>query len=245
MTTRSSADRQSMPLRLRDQLVSSFRAEGLQAGDRLPSETEIAERFEVGRSTAREALKLLEQEGYVSVRAGRGRYMSSLAAIEVERPITRFESMTTMLVALGYQTQTMVLAATEGDASDAERDELGLEADRRVIRLERLRCTLDGEPLIYSLDVIPRDVVPGPLKHMNWSGSLNDLLSAQGHSPVSSAARLRAVELPGSVAAKYSLADLGPWLLISESVITASGRRVLYAQGYHRGEKFAFNVVRR
>ena len=244
MTARA-ADRQSMPVRLRDQLVTSFRAEGLQPGDRLPSESEIAERFQVGRSTAREALKLLEQEGYVSVRPGQGRYLSSSAAIEVERPITRFESMTTMLDALGYHTQTVVLAAREGEANDAERAELGLDAEQHVIRVERLRCTLEGEPLIYSLDVIPTDVIPGPLKHMNWSGSLNDLLSAQGHSPVSSAARLRAVELPEATAERFALSGLGPWLLISESVVTASGRHVLYAQGFHRGEKFAFNVVRR
>lgn len=39
-------------------------------GDRLPSEREIAERLEVSRETVREAIKVLESEGYVVSRRG-------------------------------------------------------------------------------------------------------------------------------------------------------------------------------
>ena len=39
-------------------------------GDRLPSEREIAERLEVSRETVREAIKVLENEGYVVSRRG-------------------------------------------------------------------------------------------------------------------------------------------------------------------------------
>jgi GntR family transcriptional repressor for pyruvate dehydrogenase complex len=39
-------------------------------GDRLPSEREIAERLEVSRETVREAVKVLESEGYVVSRRG-------------------------------------------------------------------------------------------------------------------------------------------------------------------------------
>jgi GntR family transcriptional repressor for pyruvate dehydrogenase complex len=41
-------------------------------GSRLPDEAELAARFEVGRSTVREALRLLGGRGYVRVRAGAG-----------------------------------------------------------------------------------------------------------------------------------------------------------------------------
>jgi GntR family transcriptional regulator len=80
---------------------------------------------------------------------------------------------------------------------------------------------------------------------VNWTGSLNSLLAAQGYPLVSSVARLQAVELPDDVRERYSLAGLGPWLLISETAITTSGRHVLYAEDYHRGDAFAFNVLRR
>jgi GntR family transcriptional regulator len=113
-----------------------------------------------------------------------------------------------------------------------------------VFRLERLRSDGD-EPLVYTVDTILRDVVAGPVRHIDWSGSLSDLLAAQGHPPASSAARLRAVDPPEEARRRYCLDGFGPWLLISETVITPSGRRVLYAEGYHRGDTFAFNVPRR
>jgi GntR family transcriptional regulator, transcriptional repressor for pyruvate dehydrogenase complex len=42
----------------------------LKPGDRLPSETELASRFGVGRQTIREALRLLELSGFISMQKG-------------------------------------------------------------------------------------------------------------------------------------------------------------------------------
>ncbi|MGI9007741.1 MAG: GntR family transcriptional regulator [Streptosporangiaceae bacterium] len=237
---------QPMSAQVRDQLVELFEARQMAPGDRVPSEAEIAELCNVGRSTAREALKLLEQDGIVLVERGRGRYLSALAALHIDRPITRFESTTAMLAALGYRNvQTMVLSVTEDKPDDGEREALGLSADDMVIRLERLRSGGD-EPLVYIIETLPRDCIPGPVRHVNWSGSLTDLLAAQGHLMASSAARIQAVDLPREVQDTYQLgAGYGPWLLITETVVTTAGRPVLQSQGYHRGSLFAFNVLRR
>ena len=140
------------------------------AGDRVPSEAEIAELCNVGRSTAREALKLLEQDGIVLVERGRGRFLSSLSALHIDRPVTRFESTTAMLEALGYHdARALVLSAAEDKPDDAEREALGLADDDSVIRLERLRSSGD-EPLVYSVETLPRNCIPGPVKHVNWAG---------------------------------------------------------------------------
>jgi GntR family transcriptional regulator, transcriptional repressor for pyruvate dehydrogenase complex len=45
---------------------------GLKPGCQLPSETELANEFYVSRTTIRNALKILEQEGKVERRPGRG-----------------------------------------------------------------------------------------------------------------------------------------------------------------------------
>ena len=44
----------------------------LKPGDRLPSEAEIAAQFNVGRQTVREALRILELSGFISIQRGYG-----------------------------------------------------------------------------------------------------------------------------------------------------------------------------
>lgn len=172
------------------------------------------------------------------------RFLSSLSALHIERPITRFESTTSMLDALGFEARTLVLSVTEDKPTDSEREALDLGADGSVIRLERLRS--HGEdPLVYSVDTMPQDCIPGPVKHVNWAASVTDLLAAHGHLMVSSSARLQAVDLPRAAQDRYQLAGYGPWLLITETAVTTAGTHILYAQGYHRGSLFAFNVLRR
>ena len=250
--SRTSSPAESTPIegkvllskQVRDFLVEYFITEGFTPGDRLPSEEEIAALGNVGRSTAREALKLLEQEGLVTVRRGQGRYLSSLSALSVERPISRFEPQSEMLAELGFEFATLTLSAVEGLPTEAECNALEIPKTEMVIRVERLRTAHD-EPLIYSVCTIPRWCMDGPIKHINWAGSLNALLSAQGYTPDSSSARMKAVLLPALVAKKYSLNPREPWLLIAETVVTAAGQRILYAEDYHRGSSFAFNVLRR
>ena len=56
-----------------------------QAGDRLPSERALAERFVVSRTSVREAIIALELQGVVEVRGGSGIYVTASAA-QAPRP---------------------------------------------------------------------------------------------------------------------------------------------------------------
>lgn len=237
-------DRQLLSVHVKNQLMHYFGTHNVRPGDQILSEPDIVELFKVGRSTAREAVKLLEHEGMVEVRPGRGRFLTSLAAATVERPITRFESVTDMLKGLGYEPVTMVLSVEEGAPDQAEREALKLSPDEAVVRITRLRS--DGEqPLVLSIATVIRDHIPGPVKHMDWSDSLTEICGRLGRPLSFATARLQAVNLPDDLRKKFSLEGYDPWLLITETVITAAGEAALYAMDYHRGDLFAFNVLRR
>jgi GntR family transcriptional regulator len=240
----SSSKRQSGPERLRGQILGLISDEGVMPGDRLPAEPRLAETFSAGRSTVREALKLLEQEGLVDAVQGRGRFLSAIGSLTIERPITRYEGIADMLTELGYTVTTAVLSVTEQAASAEQANALGIAEGDSVIRLVRLRSG-DDRPLVFSTDVIVRDALPGPIAHRDWSEPITTALAANGHEITSSAAHLSAVRLPAEIANKYNLGGLDPWMLISETCITRAGRRVLLAEDYHRGDAIGFNVLRR
>lgn len=56
----------------------------LQVGTKLPNEFELAEKFGVGRSTVREAVKLLVSRGVLAVRQGSGTYVVSTTPIDMD-----------------------------------------------------------------------------------------------------------------------------------------------------------------
>lgn len=229
---------------VRDGLLRWFTQNGLEAGAQVPTEAMTSELFEVSRSTAREALRLLEQEGVITVARGRGRFLSASGAFQVERPIDHFESVTEMLEGLGYVPTSAVLSVGVEAPTPAEAQALRLAPSDQVIRLVRIRYG-DGRPLLYTIDTTAQDCLPGPVRHRDWSGSLTSALALHGHEIQVSTARLSASQLDHDVEVRHDLQGLGPWLLVEETCVSRTGRPVLFAQDYHRGSDIAFNVQRR
>lgn len=226
---------------MRDQIRVLIVEGGLGPGDQLPGEAKLAARFSVARTTVREALKLLEQDGQIDVRHGLGRF---IAQATVQWPITRLESVTEMMQAMGSSVTNRVISVSTAPASDDEAAALRQPAGSAVVRLERVR-SVDRRPVIYSIDVIAGSVVGDDFATIDWSGSLRALLDARGAAMASSTAQIRAVSFPRTVAAALGEDARAPWLLMIQTHFTEDGRAVLYSHDYHRGDAFTFNVLRR
>jgi GntR family transcriptional regulator len=232
--------RRSLAIQVRDELAGTIRSGGLRPGDQLPSEAELVEQFGVARTTVREALKLLEQDGLLHVQHGVGRFVVP----SVERPITRLETVTELMASLGYEVTNRVLEIAETAADEATLAALGLLPGARVIRLERVRLR-NREPLIYSIDVVPADLPGLTIGGVDWSGSLGALLRSLGHEMATALADIRAVTLPPDVSARIGSRPGTPWLLMVQTHLTDDGRPIIYSHDYHRGDLFTFQVLRR
>jgi GntR family transcriptional regulator len=234
-------DRRPLALQVRDEIRALIAERGLGPGDQLPGEAELATIFSVARTTVREALKLLEQDGQIDVRHGVGRFVAPAAA---QWPITRLESVTEMMEAMGSVVTNRVISVGSSPATEDEAGALRQLVGSAVVRLERVR-SIDRRPVIYSIDVIPGLVIGDVLDGLEWSGSLRALLDARGAAMASSSAQLKAVTLPQDVAAILGEDVRSPWLLMVQTHFTTDGRPVLYSHDYHRGDAFTFNVLRR
>ncbi len=233
-------DRRPLPLQARDEIAALIAAERLAPGDQLPTEAELVVRLAVARTTVREALKLLEQDGVIHVVHGVGRFVAPTVA----RPITRLESVTEMTESLGFDVTNRVLSVKEAPATAEEAEALGLAAGAGVIRLERLRLRGE-EPLIYSVDVIPAALLGDDRLDLDWSGSLGRLLADRGHAMATATAHIRAVTLGRRIARRIGWPPAAPWLLMAQVNFTREGTPIIYSHDYHRGDVFTFDVLRR
>lgn len=73
----------SLPLQIADQLSTRIVEGQFQPGERL-LETELAQSYAVSRATIREALRMLEQRGLVTILAQRGARVTELSAEELD-----------------------------------------------------------------------------------------------------------------------------------------------------------------
>lgn len=120
-------------------------AEGqLKPGDRLPSERELVERFEVSRASIREAISALEMMGLIEVRPGEGTYIRQVNIDSVIAPLAwmLFIEKDTDLEL--YEVRKILEVQAAGIAAErAQEDEIrdmyeALEVMRRDLEIVRL-----------------------------------------------------------------------------------------------------------
>lgn len=80
------AGRNTLTQEVADQILSLILEGNLRPGDRLPSQSELAARFQVGHSTIREALRILNAMGLMEFRQGRGTFIRELNARSMHHP---------------------------------------------------------------------------------------------------------------------------------------------------------------
>lgn len=82
--------RENLNEQIADMIQEMINSQKLQVGDRLPSERELATLLNVNRATLREAIRILEQRGLVSMRVGSGTYVTQVPPQIVGQAIERY-----------------------------------------------------------------------------------------------------------------------------------------------------------
>jgi len=132
----------------------------------LPTERELASRYEVSRSTVRQALDALTDAGVVYRVHGAGTFVAS-PTISKSHILTSF---TEDMRARGLRPGTRLIVADETAAGRLIADELRIDPLDPVVRMVRLRLA-DDRPMCLETVHLPSDRVPGLLRH-----DLNDSL---------------------------------------------------------------------
>jgi len=147
-------------------------------GDSLPSEVDIAAKFEVSRMTARHAVMNLMREGLVDRKRGAGTFIA-------EKPLHRREgillSFTEDMARRGLAPSSTMISGKIETPSKSDKFALGLEKDSKCVVVKRIRLA-DNRPLaLERVALVPaaKDV----LKYDLVNGSLHEALRHMGFAP--------------------------------------------------------------
>ena len=77
----------SLPEKLSDDIIAYILEEQLQPNDKLPNESVLSEKMGAGRSSIREAMKLLASRNIVTIRQGSGPPPPELLTIRLDLPL--------------------------------------------------------------------------------------------------------------------------------------------------------------
>jgi GntR family transcriptional repressor for pyruvate dehydrogenase complex len=121
-----------------EQIKEQIVAGKLTPGQKLPSTRELTERYEVGRSTMREALSMLKAMGLIEIRQGEGCFVRSVDDAEMDVP--RFEHLFTSMEAVVELLEARIsLEVANAGLAAAKR------TDEDVAALEAVLSDMDSE----------------------------------------------------------------------------------------------------
>ena len=159
-------------IRIAEQLRRDIQAGMFAVGDRLPTETQLSERFDVNRHTLRRAIGVLKDEGLLRVERGRGTFV---AAPPIRYPIGQRVRYNEMLKAHGLQGSYKLLRAIELPADASVAEHLGIGLGEMTIAIERVGYA-DGQPIHVASSYFPKHRFPDLLEYAPEMRSISKLL---------------------------------------------------------------------
>lgn len=221
---------------LRDEITSGR----WDVGERLPSEHEICETFELSRTTVREALDALVSEGLLRREKGRGTFVADPKIMEHWLDVP--DSFTDAMEKQGYRVETKVLNLSVIPAPQKVKQELRLTTNEPVIVLDRLRSILN-EPILVVTSYLPHKLCPELVHDDFTKNSLYRLLREKYNIIIHSAKRSMEAVAANELEANLLHIKIGaPLMLIESSAYLEDGTPVEYFKARHRGDRTRFQM---
>lgn len=236
--------RQSLYVRIQDDLRGRIETGEMGPGDRLPSENTLARKFQTTRSTVRQALAKLDFEGLIHRQAGLGTFV---AAPKVEARLdTRLrQSFEEQMGAAGLEVGFKLLSFELVPAPESVCKDMGLRGEQSVYRLQRLRL-INGE--LAGLEdrfILAEYGEEIPAKNLT-SLSAIAFMDATTAGPVDSIiVSVSAAAADADVAGKLNLECGAPVLFRDHRFFDKAGRVILCGSAIYRGDAYRFSYTLR
>jgi len=211
-----------------------------QAGQRIPSEAELCQAFDISRSVVRQALRELEYQGLLYREQGKGTFVAQPKISEsLMQDLSGFYE---DMVAKGLTPVTKVLRQEVQPANKKIANYLQIEPGEKVIVIERLR-SVGSEPINLVTTYLPYDICPDLIDEDLSTQSLYALLEKKYGLELSHGRRtIEAVAANQYEAQLLGVEEGAPLVLLDSVSYLRDGHPIEYFHAVHRGDRSRFEV---
>lgn len=234
-----------MPLymQIKEKLAQDIRDKKYKYGEKLPSELELAALFGVSRSTLREAIRALSQEGLVSIRRGVGTFVTG-TRLDILSNIAELHSITKIIQQHGWTpgTRNPLMREEEPDGELVER--LQMKAKGKILHVERVR-TADGKPVFFSIQKVGKPELIEKLRHWDMDDSINKFIQQEcGVFITHAVTEILPIKSSQEIASKMGVSEEVPILLMDQIQYDRNNEPIFRSYDYYRTDVFRFNLIR-
>jgi len=212
----------------------------IKPGAQLPTEAELAQKYQVSRITAKRALDELVKQGWAYRMQGRGTFVAQTRI----RDISGFGSFSEDIKSRGLVPGAKVLLFTEIKPEPDIRERLHLIEDELVILLKRLRLA-NGEPVAVETAYLPGRFFPSLVNENLTNKSLYSILTEKY--------QIIPTWADAEIEAREATKEEGSLLKLGRKKSVLAARRVTFAANYdvietvdsvYRGDRFTLYTGR-
>ena len=212
----------------------------LSSGDKLPTETEIMARFQVGRHSVRRAIAELASAGKVRVEQGRGTFVEELSVITYN--IARRTRFRKNLLDQGRIPSGQPVSEAEIAAPPAVAAALQLIEGARVYMIVR-RGFADDVPISLGHSYHPVDRFPNMHLRRRSGESVTDIYAAFGIPDyVRQNTTILTRQAIGAEAALLAQSPHQPVLVVQKTDTDMAGQPIAYSETVWAGERVQFTI---
>jgi GntR family transcriptional regulator len=216
-------------------LRSNITGREWQPGDMIPPESELIERYQVSRTTVRQVLEILANEGLIYREQGRGTFV---AHPSVEHGLVRIMNFTEDMRMRGCEPSSKVLFSGLVPAPQDIAEKLRIEPGEELARLERLRLA-DGEPMGIEESYLVHRYCPGILRNDYITNSLREALDRDyGIRWIHARQTIRAILAPRNLADLLAIRPRSALLFIERVSYSQEDVPVEFLRTYYRADRY-------
>jgi len=139
-----------------DKIISDIHSGRYGANDKLPSENELADYFNVPRMTIRKVYERLQEMGYIYSRQGKGSYVKD-RQMQIPLVLSGDESFSRKMIRLGHHFRSKNIFCEEIGYNKAIFHSLGAEETDRIFKIGRLRI-VNNRPIALHISYVAKSV---------------------------------------------------------------------------------------